>query len=116
MIARTLVIGSFVLAAIMIYAIVDVTISSKTQVRSIPKPLWFVVIVLFPLVGAVLWFVLGRPRRAAGPNATPPKDVVDRPSTTGPFSTESVDDRIARLEEELKRLDDEGDIQPKDKE
>lgn len=116
MIARTLVIGSFVLAAIMIYAIVEVAIAPKAQVRSIPKPAWFVVIVLFPLVGAILWFVLGRPRRATGPNAAPPKDVVDRPSTTGPFSTESVDDRIARLEEELKRLDDEGDVPPKDKE
>lgn len=116
MIARVLVIGSFALAAIMIYAIVDVAISPTARVRSIPKPAWFVVIVLFPLIGAILWFILGRPRKNSGAAQAPPKDVVDRPTTTGPFSTESVDDRIARLEEELKRLDDEGDVPPKDKE
>jgi hypothetical protein len=116
MIARVLVIGSFAVAAIMIYAIVDVAISPAARVRSIPKPAWFVVIVLFPLIGAILWFFLGRPRKNSGAPDAPPKDVVDRPTTTGPFSTESVDDRIARLEEELKRLDDEGDVPPKDKE
>jgi hypothetical protein len=113
MIARVLLIGSFVLAAIMIYAIVDVAITPKNRVRKIPKPVWFVVIVLFPLVGAVLWFLTGKTRRNAG-TPIPPADVVDRGTTTGPFSTESVDDRIARLEEELKRLDDEGDVPPKD--
>lgn len=115
MIARVLLIGSFVLAAIMIYAIVDVAITPKSRIRKIPKSVWIVVIVVVPLVGAVLWFLTGKTRR----NATappPPADVVDRGTTTGPFSTESVNDRIARLEEELKRLDDEGDVPPKDKE
>lgn len=113
MIARMLLIGSFALAAIMIYAIVDVAITPKSRVRKIPKPVWFIVIVLFPLVGALLWFLTGKTRRNATP-PPPPADVVDRGTTTGPFSTESVDDRIARLEEELKRLDDEGDVPPKD--
>lgn len=113
MIARVLLVGSFVLAAIMIYAIVDVAITPKSRVRKIPKPVWIVVIVLFPLVGAVLWFLTGKTRRNATP-PVPPADIVDRGMTTGPFSTESVDDRIARLEEELKRLDDEGDVPPKD--
>jgi hypothetical protein len=66
------------------------------------------------LVGAVLWFLTGKTRRNATPPG-PPTDVVDRGKSTGPFSTESVDERIARLEEELKRLDDEGDVPPKDK-
>lgn len=113
MIARVLLIGSFALAAIMIYAIVDVAITPKSRVRKIPKPVWFIVIVLFPLIGALLWFLTGKTRRNATP-PPPPEDVVDRGTTTGPFSTESVDDRIARLEEELKRLDDEGDVPPKD--
>lgn len=116
MIARVLLIGSFVLAAIMIYAIVDVAITPKSRIRKIPKPVWFVVIVVFPLVGAVLWFLTGKTRRNATPPPPPPADAVDRGTTTGPFSTESVNDRIARLEEELKRLDDEGDVPPKDKE
>lgn len=118
MLARILVIGSFVVAAVVVYALVDVAISPADRVRSLPKPMWFVVIIVFPLVGAILWFILGRPR-ANGRNARkPPTDVVDRGKpagpTTGPFSTESVDDRIARLEEELRRLDDEGDKPPKD--
>lgn len=118
MLARILVIGSFVAAAVVIYALVDVAISQAGRIRSLPKPLWFVVIVVFPLVGAILWFILGRPRTNGRDNTKPPTDVVDRGKptspSTGPFSTESVDDRIARLEEELRRLDDEGDVPPKD--
>ena len=114
MLARVLVIGSFLIAAVVIYAIVDVATTPASRVRGLPKPLWFVVLVVFPLVGAILWFVVGKARPGAAPQPPTPTDVVDRGSTTGPFSTESVDDRIARLEDELRKLDEEGENPPKD--
>lgn len=114
MLARILVIGAFVIAALVVYALVDVAITPADRIRSLPKPVWLLAIVVFPLVGAVLWFILGKPRRSSRPNPTHPTDIVDRGSSTGPFSTESVDERIARLEEELRRLEDEGDVPPKD--
>lgn len=114
MLARILLIGSFVIVAVIIYAIVDVAITPASRIRGIPKPLWFVVLVVFPLIGAILWFVVGKGRRGTMKQSAPPTDVVDRGPTSGPFSTESVDDRIARLEEELRRLDEEGENPPKD--
>lgn len=114
MLARVLVIGSFVVAAVVVYALVDVAISPAERIRSLPKFAWFAVIIVFPLVGAVLWFLMGRPRRIGKDDQKPPTDIVDRGKSTGPFSTESVDERIARLEEELRRLDDEGDTPSKD--
>ncbi|CAB4588164.1 unannotated protein [freshwater metagenome] len=114
MLARVLLVGSFVIVAVMIYAIVDVAVTPASKVRGLPKPLWFVVLVVFPLIGAILWFIMGKGRRGATTKPVTPTDIVDRGPTSGPFSTESVDDRIARLEEELRRLDEEGENPPKD--
>ena len=114
MLARVLVVGSFVIVAVMIYAIVDVAVTPASKVRGLPKPLWFVVLVVFPLIGAILWFIMGKGRRGATTKPVTPTDIVDRGPTSGPFSTESVDDRIARLEEELRRLDEEGENPPKE--
>lgn len=114
MLARVLLFGSFVIVAVIIYAIVDVAVTPALKVRGLPKPLWFVVLVVFPLIGAILWFIVGKGRRGATPQPNPPTDIVDRGQTSGPFSTESVDDRIARLEEEIRRLDEEGENPPKD--
>ena len=114
MLARVLLVGSFVIVAVMIYAIVDVAVTPASKVRGLPKPLWFVVLVVFPLIGAILWFIMGKGRRGATTKPVTPTDIVDRGPTSGTFSTESVDDRIARLEEELRRLDEEGENPPKD--
>ena len=46
---------------LMIYALVDCARSENHEVRSLPRPVWFVVI-LVPLVGAVCWLVYGAPR------------------------------------------------------
>lgn len=120
MLARVLVIGAFVAAAVVVYALVDVAITPSSRIRIMSKPLWFVVILVFLPVGAIVWFVLGkdRPGRAkrSTPKSPPPPDVVDRGSMTPKNSDETVDERIARLEDELRRLDEEGDVPPKENE
>jgi len=113
-IARTLLIGSLLIAAVIVYALVDVATTPAARIRGLPKWLWIVVVVLVPLVGAILWFIVGKGRRGSTTKPATPTDIVDRSPTSGPFSTESVDDRIARLEEELRRLDEEGENPAKD--
>ncbi|WP_239372988.1 PLD nuclease N-terminal domain-containing protein [Frankia sp. Cj5] len=49
-----------------VYAIVDAAVTPAASVRTLPKLAWIVIIVLFEVVGAVAWFLLGRPRRGAG--------------------------------------------------
>jgi len=114
MIARVLLVGSLLIAAVIVYAVVDVAITPASRIRGLPKWLWIVVVVVVPLIGAILWFIVGKGRRGSTTKSSTPTDIVDRGPTSGPYSSESVDDRIARLEEELRRLDEEGENPPKD--
>ena len=68
-----------VLAAIgvTIYAAIDCFRSDDAEVRSMPKPLWLLVIVVLPLFGGVFWLLLGR-----GPSTGPP--ATRRLRTIGP--------------------------------
>lgn len=65
--------GKFVLMGIafvvVLYAFIDVLQSRGSDVRTFPRPVWAIVVILLPVLGALGWFVLGRPRRAdaAGP-------------------------------------------------
>ena len=58
--------GRFLLFAIafvvVLYALIDVLVSRGDDVRSLPKPLWVLVVLVLPVLGAAGWFVWGRPR------------------------------------------------------
>ena len=57
------------------YALVDLVTTPRAQVRTLPKVLWLVVL-LVPLLGGVAWLLLGRPRRPrSGPAAPPARPV-----------------------------------------
>lgn len=49
--------------AITIYALIDAISARRDDVRSLPKWLWIVLIVVLWIGGAVLWFFFGRPSR-----------------------------------------------------
>ena len=55
------VVGVVVVLVIFVYALVDVIRTDGRYTRGISKPAWIVVMVLLPLLGAVLWFIFGRP-------------------------------------------------------
>ena len=69
--------GKFVLMGIafvvVLYAFIDVIQSRSSDVRTFPRPIWAIVVIVLPVLGALGWFVLGRPRRAdaAGPGRRP---------------------------------------------
>jgi hypothetical protein len=54
-----LVIG-FLATVFYIYSIVNVSLTARIGVRGLPKAAWVVVVVIFPLIGAVLWYAVGR--------------------------------------------------------
>ncbi|HEY3686753.1 MAG TPA: PLD nuclease N-terminal domain-containing protein [Streptosporangiaceae bacterium] len=45
-----------------LYGLFDVLTTPDDECRGMPKLLWIVVVALFFLVGALAWFLLGRPR------------------------------------------------------
>ena len=55
------VVLSVALLGFMIFALVDVIRRDNWSIRFLTKFGWVLVIVLLPLVGSILWFVLGRP-------------------------------------------------------
>jgi hypothetical protein len=46
---------------VVLYAFIDVAFTPGALMRTLPKAVWFLVVVLIPLVGALAWFFLGRP-------------------------------------------------------
>lgn len=48
--------------ALYIWFIVDVVRTPSRAVRTLPKFVWLLIVVLIPLIGGVLWWLGGRPR------------------------------------------------------
>lgn len=56
-----------VAVAVIVYALIECIRSRPREVRSISKPAWILTILLVPLIGALLWFLFGRPRSTPQP-------------------------------------------------
>ncbi|MCU1522592.1 MAG: hypothetical protein JWM01_1783 [Arthrobacter sp.] len=53
---------------VFVYGLIDVIRTDPRQTKGISKPAWIVVQIVLPVIGAVLWFLIGRPR-GTGPTA-----------------------------------------------
>jgi len=65
-------------------ALIDCLARDEDEIRGLPKVLWVFVILLFPLLGSLAWFVAGRPREATGwghggGTGRPPRSAPKRP-------------------------------------
>jgi hypothetical protein len=49
------------------YAFFDCARSPQEEVRKLPKWAWLLIVFLFSSVGAIFWFLIGKPRRNPGP-------------------------------------------------
>lgn len=52
--------------ALTIYAFIDCLNTPEEEVRHLPKVVWVLIILLFSIVGPVVWLFAGRQRRAVG--------------------------------------------------
>lgn len=105
--ARLLLIGVLLALAFWVYSIVDCALQDPTRHRGVSKPVWILIVILLPVLGGILWFVVGRARRAATPTRRAPDDDPEFLGRIG--SARDQDERIRRLEEELAALDAEAD-------
>ncbi|MGP3534498.1 PLD nuclease N-terminal domain-containing protein [Microbacterium sp. RD1] len=105
--ARLLLIVALVGAVFWVYSIVDCALQPATRHRGVSKAAWLVIVIVLPVLGGILWFVVGRARRSAVQARRAPDD---DPEFLGRIGTVSdQDERIRRLEEELAQLDAESD-------
>ena len=107
---RVVIIGVVIAVALTLYALVDAAMTDASRARGVGKPVWIVLIVLLPVVGALLWFFIGkgspesRARAQAARRAAPDND----PRFTGTnLSSQDLDAHMRDLEDRLRELDNE---------
>jgi hypothetical protein len=105
--ARGLLILALVAAVFWVFTIVDCALQPPTRHRGVSKGIWILIVVLLPVLGGILWLVVGRTRKSAIAKRRAPDDDPEFLGRIGSVSDQ--DERIRRLEEELAQLDSEGD-------
>jgi hypothetical protein len=86
-----------------IFAVVDAALADRSRIRGLPRPAWFIVIIFVPLVGALLWFFVGRPRRAGAgrPDQLRRQAGGNRRSSPRPSGPDDDPDFLRRLQRDL---------------
>jgi hypothetical protein len=51
--------------ALSVYAFIDCISTDEQDIRHMPKPLWAILVLLFPLVGSISWLIAGKKRALA---------------------------------------------------
>ena len=82
--------GAALIVGLTLYTLLDAVRTPAHEARTLPKWLWVLVTLFFPVVGPLMWLILGRPKAqpAAG---TPRPGFGQRRSTPAP-SVSSPDD------------------------
>lgn len=101
-VARVEMVLGFVVLLVWVYSIITCVLTPEHQVRGLPKWAWLVLVVLLPVLGSVLWLGVGRYGSPRLPHA---RAVRPAPRT---YQAMTADERIRRMEEDLARLDGEG--------
>jgi hypothetical protein len=64
------VVVPIVVLVVFVYGLVDVIRTDARLTKGISKPAWIVVQIVLPVIGAVLWFIIGRPRATSAAPAS----------------------------------------------
>lgn len=81
--------GAALIVGLTLYALLDAVRTPAHEARTLPKWLWVLVTLLFPVVGPLMWLILGRPK--AQPAAGAHRGFGQRRNTPTP-SVSSPDD------------------------
>ncbi|MGC9666236.1 PLD nuclease N-terminal domain-containing protein [Planosporangium sp. 12N6] len=60
---RLFVLLALVYLALLVVALIDCLSCEDFEIRGLPKAAWVLIILLFSPLGAIVWFVAGRPQR-----------------------------------------------------
>ena len=92
---------------LVVYCVLNIVTTPEGQVRNLPKLLWLVLVLLFPLVGGIAWLVAGRPLASPslpykgnyGSRARPIPPEYDRPGRATAFSPDDDEAFLRGLRE-----------------
>lgn len=101
---RILLGGALIALVALVYALFDLSFTDRSRIRKLNRPLWFVIVVVLPIVGPLLWVTVGKTPRDRG--ASPAGDDNPRFGDSKPsLSTQETDRRIREIEEQLEALE-----------
>lgn len=90
-------------------ALVDIIMRHDGEVKHMPKPIWVLLVIFLPLIGSILWFLLGREYAGSTKgrpmvrvrNRVPDRTVrTDTITSTAP-RLRSTEEQLADLEREI---------------
>ena len=86
--------GAALIVGLTLYTLLDAVRTPAHEARTLPKWLWVLVTLLFPVVGPIMWLILGRPKEqlAAQPAAGAPRPGFGQRRNTPAPSVSSPDD------------------------
>ena len=82
--------GAALIVGLTLYTLLDAVRTPAHEARTLPKWLWVLVTLLFPVVGSLMWLILGRPK--AQPAAGAPRPGFGQRRSTPAPSVSSPDD------------------------
>lgn len=82
--------GAALIVGLTLYTLLDAIRTPAHEARTLPKWLWVLVTLLFPVVGPIMWLILGRPK--AQPAAGAPRPGFGQRRSTPAPSVSSPDD------------------------
>jgi hypothetical protein len=95
-----------------VLTLADIIMRGEHQVNHLPKMFWIILVILIPLVGAILWWTIGRdygPRPEAVPFGDPRR--WERPTAAaGSAPLSSTEAELARLDAEIAQAENEARI------
>jgi hypothetical protein len=113
------VLVSLLILGFIIYCLLDVVLTEREQIRTLPRLVWFLVVLFLPLLGGVAWLLAGRPleagfspgsARSNGPQASPsrparPDDRKPGPPArpSRPRGPDDDPDFLRRIDDQLRR-------------
>ena len=82
--------GAALIVGLTLYTFLDAVRAPAHEARTLPKWLWILVTLFFPMVGPIMWLILGRPK--AQPAAGAPRPGFGQRRSTPAPSVSSPDD------------------------
>ncbi|MFE2037183.1 PLD nuclease N-terminal domain-containing protein [Streptomyces scopuliridis] len=93
--------------ALSIYAFIDCITTDEKEIRYLPKPIWAILVLLFPLVGSISWLIVGRERTTTAARRGGWVAPDDNPDFLNSLKSEEDSSHLAQWEADLRRREEE---------
>lgn len=99
-----------IVVALTVYTLVEAILADRRNIRFLPKGLWIIIILLLPILGAVLWFTLGKIKPQPGQTSRTMTAPDDDPQFLYRLQKQmEEDENLRKLEEEFRKMTEEDD-------